>query len=207
MFINGTTLHSIMVTDIVFPNNDENEYIKLAERLNIKKLVFCYDFSKIKTAKLPLKQAILVKTNDINKAKNLNLPLISNRNDRFIFDQKYTKKPMILYNLENISAQDSLHSRHSGLNQILCKLAKKNNIILGLSLSQILNETPQKRAQIIGRLIQNIKLARKYKVKIKLASFATSPYQLRAPSDLQSFGIMLGLHPKEATQAQNEELF
>jgi RNase P/RNase MRP subunit p30 len=59
---------------------------------------------------------------------------------------------------------------------------------------------------ILGRIMQNIKLARKYKMKIKLASFARNPYELRDCNDLLSFGILVGLHPSEAKKALTLEL-
>ena len=146
-----------MFTDIVFPQNNENEFISLAKRLDISKLVFCYEYPDFKQNKQQNK-AVIVNPQNIRKAKNHQFPLISSRNDRFLFEQKY-KFPLILHDLEKIAKFDSLHSRHSGLNHILCRLSNKNNIILGISFSQLLNATPLKRAQILGRMLQNIRLA------------------------------------------------
>ena len=39
---------------------------------------------------------------------------------------------------------------------------------------------------------------KKYKVKTLIASFASDPYGMRAPNDLASFFVSLGMHPKEA---------
>ena len=93
------------------------------------------------------------------------------------------------------------------LAQLLVKLAPLPKIIvnnhaqafifIGFNFSTILNASPEKRAQIIGRMQQNVKLCRKYKVKMFLGSFAKDPYELRSDYELKAFGFMLGMNPKE----------
>jgi RNase P/RNase MRP subunit p30 len=50
-------------------------------------------------------------------------------------------------------------------------------------------------------MMQNIDFCRKYKIKTAIASFARNPYEMRGPRDLMSFGIVLGMHPKEANDS------
>ena len=49
--------------------------------------------------------------------------------------------------------------------------------------------------------MQNVSLCRKYEVKMKLASFAKSPYQMRAKKEIESFGYFLGMHHDEIKKA------
>ena len=98
-------------------------------------------------------------------------------------------------------ARDKVSSRDSGLNQVICKLAYDNKIAIGFSFSEVLNS--KEKHKIIGRMMQNIRLCRKYKVKMILASFANNKWEMRAPRDLISFGIVLGMTGKEANEALN----
>ena len=93
----------------------------------------------------------------------------------------------ILFNLENNQREDFLHQRNSGLNHIFCKLAKEKNIHFGISLSNLLNKKPKLLSKILGRIRQNLRLCRKYKIKTVFASFTDSPLDLRSPQDMHSF--------------------
>src|SRR3989344_7408011 len=74
------------------------------------------------------------------------------------------KSTDILLSPERNAQNDKLSSRNSGLNQVLCKLAHDNKIAIGFSFSEILKS--KERSVLIGRIMQNIKLCRKYKVRI-----------------------------------------
>ena len=97
--------------------------------------------------------------------------------------------------------KDFIHSRNSGLNQVLCKLAKKNNVAVGFSFSDLVNS--DKKELILGRMMQNISLCRKYKLKIVLGSFALKETEIRNKSELMSFGKILGMNGNEINSALN----
>jgi len=61
----------------------------------------------------------------------------------------------------------------------MAKTCAKNGVAIGFSMYSILSAGPQKRAIVMGRIMQNIKLCRKFKVKMKIASFAKSPGGMR----------------------------
>ncbi len=103
--------------------------------------------------------------------------------------------------IQDSKAKDKLSSRDSGLNQVICKLAHENKIAIGFSFSEILKS--KEKHKILGRIMQNIRLCRKYKVKMVLASFANNKWEMRSPKDLFSFGIVLGMTGKEANDALN----
>src|SRR3989344_3838600 len=58
--------------------------------------------------------------------------------------------------------KDFMHQRNSGLNHVLCALAKEHNVAIGFSFSSILRA--QHREKLLGRIMQNILLCRKYKI-------------------------------------------
>lgn len=95
--------------------------------------------------------------------------------------------------------KDSLHFRSSGLNKVLCNLAKKNDIAIGFSFSELLNSND--KALLLGRMMQNVRLCRKFRVKMILATFAKNEYELRSPNTLKSFGLVIGMTPLEVKKA------
>jgi len=200
-----------MFIDLILPKNNEKEFIEIAGRLSIDGICFIYNFKnkndffqnqeKInklqEKTKLKLFTGLIADSKNISNAKKLAKLVIykSTGNDRHAIEKS---KANIVFDLGTIAARDSMHHRNSGLNQVLCKLANKNNIMMGFSFSSILNTEGIIRSQILGRMMQNIKLCRKYKVKIIVASFAEKPYDMRPNHDLKSVFISLGMHPKEA---------
>ena len=93
-----------------------------------------------------------------------------------------TKKTSILVDPHNNNERDYMHSRRSGLNQVHCKLAKKNNIAIGISFASIKNS--KNIPLTLGKIAQNLRLCKKYKVPIILASFATKKEEV---VDLNNF--------------------
>src|SRR3989344_5330100 len=52
--------------------------------------------------------------------------------------------------------EDYMHSRNSGLNQVLAKLAKKNNAAIGFSINRLLKISNEERTDLLGKIMQNI---------------------------------------------------
>jgi RNase P/RNase MRP subunit p30 len=97
-----------------------------------------------------------------------------------------TNKVDILIDPHQGIRKDNYHQRNSGLNQVLLKLAKENKVAIGFSFKTILNETD------LGRIIQNIKLCRKYKVKMVILEL-----EERNEADVESLFKVLGMTGKE----------
>ena len=111
-----------------------------------------------------------------------------------------TKEINIILGVEKIEEKDSLHQRNSGLNQVLCNLAKKNNISIGINFNDILNSN--KKGELLGKIMQNIALCKKYKVNIVFASFAKDVYDLRLKNDFEAFARVIGI-----TRLDNTKVF
>ncbi|MFH2028325.1 MAG: RNase P subunit p30 family protein [Nanoarchaeota archaeon] len=185
-----------MKTDYVFPNNDEQEFIEIASKLNYGRLIFIYNYgsdidnvkkrlNKLKT-NIELDFALFSLPKYIKKAQRStkNILVKSSKDNRFVIE---TNKDLIIFNMEDTGSREFIHHRSSGLNQILCKFANENNVSIAFNFNLILKSDPGSRAKILGRIKQNIKLCRKYKVKTFIASFATDPYEMRDYRDLESF--------------------
>src|SRR3989338_8145669 len=60
-----------------------------------------------------------------------------------------------------LNKKDRLKQRDSGLNEVLAKLAKQNNIKIGLDISELKNKKGKEKAKILARIMQNIKLCKR----------------------------------------------
>ena len=106
-------------------------------------LVFTQDKSfenklNIKTRKIELiKSGMSQIRNKIQKEDNLVVVLGGEDSvNRFAVENK---KVDILLSPENNNKRDFLFFRNSGLNQVLCKFAHKNNVAIGFNFSDLLD--------------------------------------------------------------------
>ena len=83
--------------------------------------------------------------------------------------------------LNHKEKNDKLKQRDSGLNQVLCNLAYDNNIEIGIDFRLFNDKNPV----ILAKIIQNIKLCKKYDVKIRLVNSKGNKHDL--------FALMLSL--------------
>ena len=120
-------------------------------------------------------------------------------------NRKYTsdKQNDVLMNPELKSIGDKVHYRKSGLNQVLAKLAKQNDVAIGFGFSFILNLEGVQLGQMIGRMKQNVRICRKSKTKMVVCSYANNVKEMRGAKDLLAFANVIGMTPGEAKQALN----
>lgn len=103
------------------------------------------------------------------------------------------KKVSILLSPEHGHSHDSLKQRDSGLNHVLCNLAKENNIAIGINFNN-LNKERIELVKWLGRIMQNIKLCRKAGVRIMLFNNNMSKNETR------SFLLSLGMSTEQAKE-------
>ena len=99
----------------------------------------------------------------------------STDSDRFLIE---SKKVNLIYGLEGSSKRDYFNQRSSGLNHVICEIARKNNVTIGLSYGQLFGKNKHLQSILLGRMMQNISLCRKYHVKTAIGSFSSNPYEL-----------------------------
>lgn len=179
-----------MFRDIVFPNGNEKEFFDMANKLGYNELVMVYPILGLPKNKLDfdgnvkVSYGILADPKKISKAKGLGKEIFVKSSN---FDREVIERgsKLTIFGLETRGKRDFIHQRNSGLNQVLCKFAKQNEINYGLPFSDILNSGYSDK--IIGRVKQNIKLCKKYGVKVVFGSFASDPYEMRGAYDLKAF--------------------
>jgi len=174
--------------DFIIPNKNEKLLITKSEQLGIKRLCLVYEFKDFEKRKkmisggIKIFYGVLCNLNELGKARRMaDFTLVKNPERKIIEN----KKPSIVFDLELGSRKDFMFQRNSGLNHILCRLLVKNKITYYINFSQIL-ESKNKQV-LLGRIIQNLRLCNKYKVKVGVGSFARKPAQMRNPQDMKSF--------------------
>ena len=131
----------------------------------------------------------------IYNLSNFNIAYGSKDNRRIIANRKVD----ILVSPEREMASRSLTAINSGLNEAICKIASKNDIAIGISFHDILKSNNKPAA--IARVMQNVRLCRKYKVRMMMASFASNKYEMRHAKDMLNFCLVLGMNDGEAKEA------
>lgn len=130
----------------------------------------------------------------VSKAKNL--VVVEGGSDIINRAVLEDKRVDILLSPEKNRKNDLLYVRDSGLNHVLCKLAHKNKIAIGFNFSDVIKS--KEREVLIGRMMQNIKLCRKYKVDMVFDCFDKCKVK-----NLSCFARILGMSPGEAKKALN----
>jgi hypothetical protein len=193
-----------MFADIVFPDNNEKELAVMAQRLGISRLLLLYPFGKVPALPdlgVEILVGVVASPNDFEKARQRHqvVAVRSSEYDRVLFER--TLAPTLLLNLGEGTKEDRMHQRDAGLNQPLMRDIARREAKVVLSVASLLRAEGQERATLMGRWMQNIALCRKMKVKVVIASCASMPYEMRSCHDMQSLGIILGMHPQEAQEA------
>ena len=85
----------------------------------------------------------------------------------------------------------------SGIDHVMAKLAAKNNVTIEFNFRQLLLSYGKSRSEYFAKLEKNAKLVRKYRAPFVLTSGAVSCWDLRSPSELISFGKLLGFDSKK----------
>lgn len=190
-----------MFIDVVIPNKNEQEFIELACRLGIGGLIFLYDkgregnldrLKELKKEHIKVYSATLAK-DSMSKKK---YDFLYSKGDRKHLESKKTD---VVFEIEKGQKKDNYHYRNSGLNQVLCALAHDKEITVAFSFNSVL--TSKTRSEVLGKMMQNAMLCKKYKVEMMIASFARKPAEMRFWKDLVSFGVTIGLSTIEAKNA------
>jgi len=175
-----------MFVDICIPKNNEKKFIEIAEKLGTKALLFLYD-KKPKDL------------NDLQKETKVKLFFDSKKNfavgERKNVENKNIK---FLYGFEELEEKDSVHYRRSGMNQVIGKLMKDKKKILVIDMEKIISA--KRNEVLLGRLKQNLVLAKKYKLDLIICSFATKPENLRSGKDYEALIRVMGFQ-EEAKKA------
>jgi len=146
----------------------------------------------------------IINTNNLNEARKQIEKLKKEKPNKVVivkaqdpnFNRKIreNKNVDILLSPELHDRKDSLKERDSGLNEILCRIAAKNRIKIGLNLEEIKKRKGKEKAILLARIKQNIMLCKKTGTEIKILG----NYDKK---DMFSFLLTLGASTKQANGA------
>jgi len=120
-------------------------------------------------------------------------------------DDEFNRKSLEIKKLdaliinEDLQVKDYSKQRNSGLNEVLCNIATKNNIAIGIQLQEIIKKPEIPQAQALARLKQNLMLARKSQTKL----FLTHEKQENNKNLNLSALLALGASTKQAKEVVN----
>jgi len=147
-----------------------------------------------------VKQNILITETNFNKIKDkVKKVLKENKDFRIIFSseddelnrkviEKINEIDILLIPLAN--RKDFMKQRNSGFNNVVAKEIKKNGVAIGISFDEILDsKNTNEKSRILSRIMQNIFLCNKNKIKMLFVSRKYS----REIKDLKSLGLVLGM--------------
>jgi len=141
-------------------------------------------------------QIIIIQTN-FNKLreevkKNSEKEIIFTSNDDDLNRKVLEKLPIQILLINQTERKDFQKQRNSGFNQVLAKIAKKNNITIGINFDEIIeSKNPKEKSEILARIKQNIFLCNKNKLQMKFISQKQN--HQRNLHDLKSLGLVLGM--------------
>lgn len=124
----------------------------------------------------------------IREEKNQNKQVIFVSSDDELARKILEKEPVSILVILQANRKDRQKQRDSGFNQVLAEIAKKNKVIIGICLDEILASREKQRADIIARVIQNIRICSKKKIPMKFCGKS-----IRDIYDLKSLGLILGM--------------
>lgn len=100
----------------------------------------------------------------------------------------------------DILTHPSFERSDSGMNHVLMKLAKENNVAIEINFREVIINERKSRSKVIANMISNVNLAKKIHTPIIICSGSLSHWELRDPLELISFLTSLGLKIGEAKE-------
>ncbi len=137
---------------------------------------------------------ITIHENDFDKARK-QIKENSGKKTIFSSDNEETirkvleKEDIEILLLNQAGKKDFQRQRDSGFNHIMAKLAKKNSIVIGINLDEIIKSSEKEKAVILARVMQNVRICSKNKLKMRFIY----KNQKRNLYDLRALGLILGM--------------
>ncbi|NCN52040.1 hypothetical protein GW931_03445 [archaeon] len=138
------------------------------------------------------KEKIILNEKNFSKLKDL---VKKNSDKKIIFysdDDNLNRKVLeklqidvLLINL--VDLRDFSKQRNSGFNEVMARIAKKNNIKIGINLDELIFS--KERVKVFSRIRQNIFLCKKNKIQMEFVS----KKEKRSLIVLKSLGLVFGM--------------
>ena len=173
--------------DIVFPKGNEDELLAAGRRLGCQQLLFAYEGGKGAKGREGVTTIAVAREKEQGRRQGMTIVRVA-EDPRFVVEHQ---RPTIAYGFESLQHKDFMHHRASGMEQVIAKIAAEKGVIIGFSCADVLACEGRRRAQLIGRIAQNIRLCTKYGARMFFGSFAREPCQMRRKEDTKRFFLSL----------------
>lgn len=176
-----------MFVDVCFPNNNEKTFIEIAKKLNTRAICFVYE--KLPKEKIQDKE-IKIYYGSVLEDKNAYIFLSE-------IPRNISKNPKQHYYCGPFIENPYFHAPVTSINQVIAKELKNKEKLVGISFNSLLKTKQLEKTRFIVELFE------KYNVDLFIASFATSPYELRNMLELKAFSGLLKMNTKAIKNSLN----
>ena len=141
----------------------------------------------------------MISTTNPEKAKQLikktKRPIVVEaQNDAFNRSVLEYGKFDLLLDIHSGKRKNTIKKIDSGLNHVLAKIATKNHISLGIDLKALTKLDKKEKSEVLSRIVNNIRVARKAKSKLKILNY-------KDKKSAFSFLLSLGASTQQAKEA------
>jgi RNase P/RNase MRP subunit p30 len=84
---------------------------------------------------------------------------------------------------------DFMHQLNSGVDYVIAKACAEKGIAVEINFANVLNAYGRRRAQIMARMAQNVRICRDCECNVVITSGAKDKFGLRGPQELAAFGV------------------
>ena len=177
-----------MTTNLILMKENK-EILELSEKLGFSKTLFLdKDFFLVEGKN---RKQVAKEIRERKKRKLMVVVKPANEEIlRFVLEK--TEADMV-FGQELVNPEDSMHFRRGGLDQVICKIAANRKKIVGFSFREILDSEGKERSKLIGRMMFNVKLCKKYGVRVFLGNFSEDRWEMRGKHELKAFERILNL--------------
>ncbi len=129
--------------------------------------------------------------NEVKKAVTEGKAIIFSSNDDELNRKVLEKLQINLLLINQKNRKDQQKQRNSGFNQVMAKAAKKNKVVIGINLDEVIEADKKEKAEILARIKQNVKLCNKNRLGMEF--IALKEENKRDIYDLRAMGLVLGM--------------
>ncbi|MEM0243556.1 MAG: RNase P subunit p30 family protein [Candidatus Aenigmatarchaeota archaeon] len=104
----------------------------------------------------------------------------------------------------DILTHPDFERKDCGVNHVIAKFAKENEVAIEINFREVLNSEKVKRSQVLKNHNQIINLYKKFKFPLTISSGSLSHWQIKDPKVLISYLVTLGLEIHEAKKILKE---
>lgn len=98
----------------------------------------------------------------------------------------------------DILTHPELNRNDSGMNDVLMRLAAKNNVAIEINFNEVASSSRGTRAKIMRNIAANVRLAKRCRAPVAVCSGALSHWEIKDPQTLVSFAHVLGMEMGDA---------